>query len=407
MNDSQKNILYLTYDGLTDPLGQSQILPYIFGLAERGYSFTIVSFEKEKPESSVFKKIKTDCQQHNIDWVPLSYHKQPPVFSTVYDLYQLRNTTQKLHRKKKFDLVHCRSYITAMVGLWLKRKYGLKFIFDMRGFWADERVDGGLWNLKNPLYKAIYNFFKRKELSFLRESDSIISLTHSAKQVIQSWGITTDITVIPCCVDTDLFDPQKIETAKSKQLRSELGFAENDFVLLYLGSLGTWYMTKEMVEFFSVIKLHFTNAKFLIISPDPIDLENYQHRKDVVIKKVSRENIPLHLSLASASVCFIKPSFSKKASSATKMAELLAMNIPVITNAGWGDVESLSRESTLYFKDTIILQNFDVRKVQSTRDYCLSKLSLRSGRDRYSSVYKKLLNNEINFRTVTDNVKVV
>ena len=27
-------ILYLTYDGITDPLGQSQILPYLFGLSK-------------------------------------------------------------------------------------------------------------------------------------------------------------------------------------------------------------------------------------------------------------------------------------------------------------------------------------------------------------------------------------
>ena len=43
-----KQILYITYDGRTDPLGQSQVLPYIVALSAAGYKFTIVSFEKKQ-----------------------------------------------------------------------------------------------------------------------------------------------------------------------------------------------------------------------------------------------------------------------------------------------------------------------------------------------------------------------
>ena len=39
-------VLYLSYDGLTDPLGQSQVLPYIIGLGAKGFEFIIISFEK-------------------------------------------------------------------------------------------------------------------------------------------------------------------------------------------------------------------------------------------------------------------------------------------------------------------------------------------------------------------------
>jgi hypothetical protein len=45
-------ILYLTYDGLNDPLGQSQILPYLEGLAEKGYGITVISFEKSASADS-------------------------------------------------------------------------------------------------------------------------------------------------------------------------------------------------------------------------------------------------------------------------------------------------------------------------------------------------------------------
>ena len=54
-----------------------------------------------------------------------------------------------------------------MIGLALKIKYGVKFIFDMRGFWADERLDGNIWNRNNILFKQIYQFFKSKEKQLL------------------------------------------------------------------------------------------------------------------------------------------------------------------------------------------------------------------------------------------------
>ena len=40
-----KNVLYISYDGMTDPLGQSQVLPYLSGLSKEGYSFHLISFE--------------------------------------------------------------------------------------------------------------------------------------------------------------------------------------------------------------------------------------------------------------------------------------------------------------------------------------------------------------------------
>ena len=33
---------------MTDPLGQSQVLPYLIGLTKEGYQFTILSFEKKE-----------------------------------------------------------------------------------------------------------------------------------------------------------------------------------------------------------------------------------------------------------------------------------------------------------------------------------------------------------------------
>ena len=161
------NVLYLSYDGMTDPLGQSQVLPYLCGLTKRGFIFHLISFEKKERFEKYASHIQAICDENGIVWHPLSYTKKPPLLSTLYDVWRMRKLSFKLNKTHQFSIVHCRSYLSAMVGLAMKKKFKTKFLFDMRGFWADERVDGNIWDLKNPVFKIVYNFFKSQELKFL------------------------------------------------------------------------------------------------------------------------------------------------------------------------------------------------------------------------------------------------
>ena len=141
----------------------------------------------------------------------MSYTKNPLVLSTIYDVYKLKKTASKICKSDAISIVHCRSYIAALAGLSVKEHFGARFIFDMRGFWADERVDGNLWNLKNPLYRIVYNFFKRKEIEFLTQADQVISLTHAGSNEMNTWQNSEKfgkVSIIPCSVDTKEFNPE-------------------------------------------------------------------------------------------------------------------------------------------------------------------------------------------------------
>ena len=343
------NVLYLSYDGLTDPLGQSQILPYLSRLSRHGFKFTVISCEKEAGFRAHGENIRLLLREYSIDWVPITYTKNPPVLSTVWDIRKIRRTALRLHQEKQFALVHCRSYITAFVGLQMKRAYNIPFIFDMRGFWANERVEGGLWNKKNPLYNLIYRYFKYKEGDFLAGADCIISLTHKAKAEIQSWKSFSNINikVIPCCVDTALFDREHTGEEKSSVLRQKLSIHRQDFVITYLGALGTWYMLPEMLDFFSLLLQQRPEAKFLFITPEnPAHILKVAAEKGIpagklCITSAPRKDVPALLSLSDAGLFFIRPVYSKLASSPTKLGELMSMGIPVITNKKIGDMEEI------------------------------------------------------------------
>lgn len=374
-------------------------MPYVVGLAKTGYDFVIVSFEKRKVLKVRYDEIKIICATNKIEWIPLTYHKHPPVLSTVYDVWKLWLEVRRAYHRNAFQIIHCRSYITALIGLLAKRKWGVKFIFDMRGFWVDERVEGGLWNLKNPIFKIIYSFFKVKEKQFLREADQVISLTDNAKKEIESWEINSaPIHVIPTCVDLDLFDPKKINTEEQALLRNKLSLNENDFVLMYLGSWGTWYLTNEMLDFFLILKQKKPLARFLIVTGDRVDVGNHPNKEDIIVTYAIRKQVPLYISLASASLCFIKPSFSKKASSATKLGELMALNVPIIANTNVGDNDSLFKEepgillikefSQGQFHEAIDRLDELKNAAKQTPKIALQRLSLRNGVTLYDLAYK-------------------
>ncbi len=418
----KRSILYLTYDGLTDPLGQSQILPYLHGLADKGHDITVISFEKlsefKAKENKKAEKLMAKSQK--LKAIQLKYHKSPPVLSTLYDLYLLQRAVKKVLKTQQVDIIHCRSYVTSLIGLWAKRRFGTRFIFDMRGFWADERVEGRLWNLKNPIFRAVYLYFKRKEKEFLLESDATISLTSSAKaeieqnlnsskQLNKSTNQQINISVIPTCADIELFNPEKVSGLATKQLRKNLGIDKDDFVLLYLGSLGTWYMLDEMLDFFEKLKTDIGNrkeCKFLFLTRDQEILKASIKKRgvqenDIIMTSCTRQKVPEHIAICDASIFFIIPTYSKKASAATKMGEVMAMGKPVITNTGWGDVETIIPETGAGvlvndFSQTGYLEpinkfgkmQFDEKAISQ---HAIRLFSLSMGIDQIDELYSKVM----------------
>lgn len=249
------------------------------------------------------------------------FHTQKlPVLSTIRDVQRMVHVAKRLHLAKNFDVVHCRSYIASLAGLYMKQHFGTRFIFDMRGFWADERVEGGLWNLNNPLYKFVYRYFKKKEKTFLEQADCVISLTYAGAKEISSredLAVTPYIEVIPCCADLGLFDPATISDEKKDVLRASLEISKTDKILSYLGSVGTWYLLEEMMAFFRKVLRRDPQYKFLFITPSDPELIRKAAWKAgvdtgaIIVCEATRKEVPALLSLSDFSIFFIKPTYSK------------------------------------------------------------------------------------------------
>lgn len=401
---NNKTFIFVSIDGMTDPLGQSQVLPYMFGLAKKGYVIKIVSCEKKENWIHHHQTIETLVQEAGITWDYCFYKTGTPFVSQQQNYLALKKLV--VSKMTSNTILHCRSYLAGLIGLYCKQKFNSGFIFDMRGFWADERIEGGIWKKSSPIGAYLYKYFKKKEKEMLVNSDAIISLTNKAKSIILNWNLginDSKITVIPCCADLNHFSKNNIEEKQFITFQSKFPQLKNKFVLSYVGSLGTWYMADEMLEFFKVLSDKI-DSHFLIITKDSEELvhkaaiKHHVSLDKVTVISSSRAEMPYYISLSSASLFFIRPSFSKSASSPTKMGELLSMQVPVVTNAGVGDVDSIIDET----KCGVIVSNFNKREYQqavsdllenrnlymsNTVTAASSYFSLQDGIEKYASVY--------------------
>src|SRR5215212_6244624 len=156
-------VIYLSFDGMTDPLGRSQVLPYLAGLSGRGHRIRLVSLEKPEAFAAGWTAADAICRSVGIEWWPLPYRNRPPIASGIANLRALRREAERLHQERPADFVHGRADLPAMAGLALKRTLGLPLLYDMRAFWPDERAEGGAWDQRKPLYRAIFRYFKKRQ----------------------------------------------------------------------------------------------------------------------------------------------------------------------------------------------------------------------------------------------------
>ena len=396
-----KRILYLTYDGLTDALGQSQIIPYLTRLANEGNQISIISFEKE----DLFKKHGSSIRQivslSKLDWHPLNYTKRPPVASTIYDIWKGYQLAKILHGKHDFQIVHCRGYISSLIGRKLKTAFGLSMIFDMRGWWPDEKMESGYW--ASPVYKPVYKYFKNKERLFFTESDKVVSLTYKGKEAIVN-GFFADpdrVGVIPTCVDFEIFKPRN-ETDRALQ-RKSLGIHENESVFVYSGSIGGNYEESTLIDVFLEYSKHHPNSYLLILSKDPVGGAVIEKLKSAGIKRFSIHNaafreVSRFLCASDVGFIYYKLEFSTIGRSPTKMGEYWASGIPVISFKGIGDLDSiiskypdsgilLSAEKSNWGKE---MQQLSFAHPEKLRQYSIDYFHIQKGVQFYNSIYNEL-----------------
>lgn len=406
-----RRVLFISYNGMLDPLGQSQVIPYLRELAKRGVRFTLLSFERPKaftPEGvAQCEQLRQKLQSDGIEWHWLPYHQRPSIPATIYDVLAGLRYASKLVKRNGIEMVHARGHIPATIALGLKKRFGTKMIFDVRGLMAEEYVDAEHWREGGIPYRIT----KATERRILASTDAVVTLTERIWPIIREWeglrGRAVHHQVIPCCVDLSLF---KFSDAERARRRAELGLGDR-LTLVYSGSLDGWYLTEKMVDFFAAVLKHRSEAHLLWLTTGSHDrVRELMSSRNVgagnfSVLSIPSAQVPSYLAAADAGMAFIKRCVSKIASSPTKNGEYLACGLPLIINAGVGDSDALIND----WKAGVLINEFteeefaeagrrieemvaqaEVRKKARSVAEQLFDLN-KIGAERYAALYEKVL----------------
>lgn len=330
---TRPSVLYITRNGMLEPLGQSQVLSYLRGLSA-DYSITLISFEKPEDvlNSNAVARVQAYCDAYGIRWLPQRFHYRPKLLAPAWSMLIFLYLCLREVSRGNADIIHARSYIPAAVALLVNKIKGTPFIFDMRALWPEELITAGRVKRNSWMHKALVWI----ERHCLHRAAAVVSLTHAAVDYLHNTYPdelkNQHIAVIPTCADLERFTPVQKAEARAK-------------VYSCLGTvLSGWFRLDWLVTCFKTIAQREPDAVFEIITRDNPELilkafgegENLQSRVNI-------QAMPSHLvhqavQQHTASVMFFTEGLGKLGSSPTRMGEILGCGLPVIANAGVGDV---------------------------------------------------------------------
>ncbi len=319
------NVVYVSPNGAGTALVRSQVLAYLRGLAERGTSFDLVTFERDDDPSFPEGDFPRDR------WHGIRARRGGGIAAKVLDVLRGVVLVLGLTLARRARILHARSYLPAAIVWLVTRVVRRPYVFDMRGFLGDEYVEGRHWGAGTWPHRLL----RASERRLLADAAGIVVLTDAAAERLRSDPRyapavgNTPVLVTPCAVDLGRFRP--------------IAERPGPPTLVYAGSLGLSYALDAMLGLYAAAREHLPALRFLILNRKDHALIAAGITRlrladaDIIVRSGEFDEMPALLGAAHAGICLLDQVSSKLASSPIKIGEYLACGLPVVLNRGIGD----------------------------------------------------------------------
>ena len=387
----KKSILYITYNGILEPLGQSQILPYIFSLSEK-YNYFIYSFENsENINTKLYFQIKKELDDKNIVWFFVFRRKNSNLIN-FFNFIKILLKSFLVLKKNNITIIHSRSFIPSIIGCILKYiNSNIGLIYDIRGFWIDEKVDR-LGMKKNYIYLCL----KYLDKIVYNNSDIIICLTKESARILKKKFRKIDkkvFHIIPTCADPKIFYP-----ISKKQYSFKTTFC-------YMGSVGNAYNFEKVSRFVLNFLNKDKNSNFLILNNNDhykilniLDKQKFP-KDSYELLSCNREDLNNQINSIDIGCFYANENSSIKASFPTRIAEFLLAGKPILCNQFNEDIKNI-----LDFNQVGFICNFEISNISKDleeikyflkkntynnycRKYAIDNLSLNFAKSKIENIY--------------------
>lgn len=168
------------------------------------------------------------------------------------------------------------------------------------------------------------------EDTIVKNGWKVTAITDFIKEYASQRETRKDITVIPDGVDTDLFDPSKVD---DKKIRMKYGLNEEDNLCVYAGRIEKAAGASILLD--TVRKLSSEEKiRFLIIGEgDPKIVEELKRSGNTIFTgRIPKDEVPEHLASADIILVPFPSSIASNSISPLKLFEALSMNVPVVAS---------------------------------------------------------------------------
>ena len=372
MKQKKFDITYLSVDSIQEGVGSSQITPLILGLAEKGKTVCLITFEKIRPTRELVEMFSTA----GVVWIAKEFGK-PGAIGGMVRLNALRRSVPESL------VLHGRSDIATAAAIW--SGIGAPVLWDVRSLWSDQRLLIGTagWNrLTARGARALENVAAKR-------SAAMSTLTAAVVPILQQRHkrIPTIREVIPTCVET------------SKFLISPM--PEGQVICLLSGTFNNYYDISRTKQVLDEIRKTI-NLRIIWARAGESPTEMLGVGEDVIIS-ASHSEMPKLVTQSHFGIAICKQDNldSLAAAVPTKIGEFLASGRPVIVSSEIGDLNQLiSRTQTgviIDHKDslqTVARQIGELINDPKTPDRCrelaMQHFDMEKSVERYLEIYDRM-----------------
>lgn len=301
---------------------------------------------------------------------------------------------------KRESVVICRNVFCAKTALFVK-KTGLikKVILDGRSAYEAEIRE----------YDSFpHPYLKQNVLAIEKAVVNAVDFRIAvSNKLVEYWkekyGYTgNNHVVIPCTLDNNIVSENFSDNTNSKNIKQELGIADDEILFAYAGSTAPWQSFKLMESFLNpILKTNF-KIKVLFLSKENEDnlrmKSNFPNR--IIIKWLSHKQVSSYLSCADYGILLREQSDTNLVASPTKFAEYLNSGLKVIISKNMGDFSEFVQQNNCgYVVDTLNIQNINFEKIPLSEKLRLQNIAttfFRKSSTVIDNQYKLLSNFALN-----------
>ena len=315
---------------------QAQVVDQVVALNKLGFTAAVLCASKDRAKFHAVAGQK--LEKHKVTVYLISDN------GLIKNIFSFTKELKRLKNKQDIGRIYIRGFWAAFPILLASPLGRLNYVYDVRGDVLDESVGRGGATYRRFLIRMLEAFALRcaHHVTSVTKPLALLVMTRARLKMMPE--------VIPSCID--LSDFCFNESTRSVR-RIELGYTDEDIVLVYSGGLARYQMIEEMLALWRGMLPLNNHIKFLLlINSDPPSLERSVGDLDDFGNRLTILNLPrseVFSTLSAADIGFLlrEDRVLNATASPVKFAEYLAAGLAVVSSPGVGDLSERITERKL------------------------------------------------------------